>query len=269
MMDRVTALLREAAAIDVLPRYRRLSEDERFQKQGGEMVTAADHAVEARLRAGLADIHPGAAFVGEESAAEDPDSLAVLSRPGAVWVVDPVDGTHNFAHGKRHFCIMVALVEDGDTAAAWIHDPLDGWTAVAKRGAGAFIDGLPLRMSPAPDDVADWKGAVSTRYLPEPMRETARNGAARMAQSRTYFCAGHDYVAMLRGARHLALYYRTHPWDHAAGALLVCEAGGVARRFDGADYRPGEDGVSLLATADAPSWRRARDLLLTGAGDGI
>jgi fructose-1,6-bisphosphatase/inositol monophosphatase family enzyme len=267
MMDRVTALLLEAAAEDVLPRYRSLSDAERFEKQGGEIVTAADHAVEARLRAGLADIRPDAAFVGEESAAADPGSLAALSRPGAVWVVDPVDGTNNFANGRRHFCIMVALVEDGDTVAAWVHDPLDGWTASANRGAGAFIDAMPSRMPVPPDDVADWKGGVSTRFLPPAMRGPAKAGAARMAHSRSTFCAGHDYVAMLRGERQLALYYRTHPWDHAPGALLVSEAGGVVRRFDGSPYRPGTDGVSLLAAADKATWRRARDLLLAGDGD--
>lgn len=264
MMDRVSALLREAAEAEVLPRYRSLKSEERFEKAAGELVTAADHAVEVRLREALGDVRPDASFVGEESHEADPAQIEALTRGGAVWVVDPVDGTHNFAHGRRYFCIMAALVEDGDTVASWIHDPLGGWTARAKRGAGADIDGEALRIPPPPEARTSLRGAVSTRFLPDALKEPAKAGARRLAHSRSYFCAGHDYVALCKGLQHMAMYFRTYPWDHAAGALLVREAGGVAARFDGSAYRPGDVSESMLAAADTDTWRYAHDLLLPG-----
>ncbi|MEX2643973.1 MAG: inositol monophosphatase [Acetobacterales bacterium] len=263
-MDQVTALLREAAAAEIMPRYRSLKAEERFEKSTGEIVTAADHAVEARLREALRDVRPDAAFVGEETHEADPGQLAALTGDGAVWVVDPVDGTHNFAHGRRYFCVMVALVEAGDTVASWIHDPIGGWTARALKGEGADIDGEPLRIPPPPEDPALLRGAVSTRFLPETLKAPAKAGARRLAHNRSLFCAGHDYVALCRGLQHMALYFRTWPWDHAAGALLVQEAGGIAARFDGVPYRPADNTDSMLAAADTATWRYAHDLLLPG-----
>ena len=121
---RISRLLEEIAAEEVMPRFRALSDRDITRKAGGEIVTTADYAVEERLAAALAGLLPGARVVGEEATHREPALLELLDQPEPVWVIDPVDGTANFAQGKPAFAVMLALVRDRQTCAAWIHDPV-------------------------------------------------------------------------------------------------------------------------------------------------
>jgi fructose-1,6-bisphosphatase/inositol monophosphatase family enzyme len=103
-----------------------------------DVVTVADREAELFLGEGLTKILPEAALVGEEAAHADP---ALLDRLGDAlcWIVDPLDGTNNFAAGKPPFGVMVALAEAGETVAGWIYDPLSGRLCHAHRGEGAWL----------------------------------------------------------------------------------------------------------------------------------
>ena len=100
MLDQVGELIREVAATIVLPRFRHLSSDEIQQKAPGDLVTVADKESERALTSGLTALLPGSRVVGEESVAADPSLIERVGEGGAVWIVDPVDGTNNFAAGK-------------------------------------------------------------------------------------------------------------------------------------------------------------------------
>ena len=121
---RVGEIIRAVAAAEILPRYEKLERHEINEKHAGEIVTAADIASEAKLIAALTDLLPGSVVVGEEGFAADPTIIEHLSRDAAVWIIDPLDGTRNFAEGRPTFAVIIALVVRGETQAGWIYDPV-------------------------------------------------------------------------------------------------------------------------------------------------
>ena len=111
----------------------------------------ADVASERQISRRLRDLLPGSRVVGEEATAENPGLLDTFAQDdGWIWVIDPIDGTSNFASGKPVFALMVGLVRQGETTAAWILDPNGPRCATAERGAGAWLDGTPLALGPPP-----------------------------------------------------------------------------------------------------------------------
>ena len=244
LIDRVADLLKATAAEHVLPYYRTLAEDQIIEKSPGELVTIADREAEGRIARGLADLAPNARFVGEEACAADPSLLDRIGE-GDIWIVDPIDGTANFAAGRPPFAIMAALLRDGEILASWIYEPLSGRMAVAERGAGAWIDGIRIRTASAVPERL--RGVVSRFSMPEGAAEAAAAVEAGIGEALPNLrCAGDQYPRVATGEQDFALYWRTLVWDHAPGVLLLTEAGGVARRPDGAPYRPAEPGTGML-----------------------
>ena len=260
--ERVGALMMEAAERAILPRFRALAQHEIEEKSPGELVTIADREAEAILAAGLAPLLPGSRVIGEEACAADPRLIGTLGE-GIVWLVDPLDGTGNFAAGRPDFAVMVALLRDGVVQAGWMLDPLSGRLARAELGGGAWLGGRRLRATPhAPG--ARLRGSMG-RFMPEEMQsmlaERLRAGAEPLPG---LMAAGVEYPLIAAGARDFAFYWRTLAWDHAAGVLFVNEAGGKAARPDGSPYRPGEAGNGLLAAASPQRWEAAHRLLFDG-----
>ena len=141
--DAVSSLMRRVAAEVVMPSFRALTAEQIVEKHPGERVTVADRAAEERLADGLVCIRADARVVGEEGVAADPALLPGVEH-GAVWIVDPIDGTANYAAGQSPFAIMVALAEDGVVQAGWIFDPVQDRMLRAAAGGGAFVNGRPV-----------------------------------------------------------------------------------------------------------------------------
>ena len=158
-------MLRTAAATVVMPRFVALQPGEIEMKAANEPVTIADREAEAIIGRSLRSLLPHARVVGEEACAAEP-SLAHNLSDGMVWIIDPIDGTANFAAGRPPFAMMVALLQDGELTGSWILDPLSGRLAVAERGGGAWIDGERVRTSPDPVDLGNLHGIVSEAFLP-------------------------------------------------------------------------------------------------------
>jgi fructose-1,6-bisphosphatase/inositol monophosphatase family enzyme len=263
LTDEVADLLRRAAATAILPVFRRLDDTAVEEKAPGEVVTVADREAELIISAGLVRLLPGSTVVGEEAVAADPAVLDRLSGPGPVWLVDPVDGTANFAAGRRPFAVMVALMREGVTEASWILDPISDELAVARAAEGAYLDGTRAY---APDGVRPMsalRGAVMSRLLPPDLRARVQAGIGRIGEALPgNHCAGREYPDILRGVQDFVLFWRTLPWDHAPGVLLLEEAGGVARRFDGSPYDPTDGRSGLLVAANPDLWTSAHRALL-------
>lgn len=257
----VQTLLRTVAAEQILSRFRRLGDGDVVEKSAGEPVTVADREAERALADGLRRIDPGARFIGEEACATDPRLIERLGE-GRVWLVDPLDGTANFAAGRDPFAVMVALLENGVTLAAWVLDPLTDRVVSAGAGSGARVDGRPVpsKGDLPPDDLLD--GIVSSAFIPEPYRDLPEQLVDRIGRVRaTRRCAGHEYPLVALGACDFALYWRTLPWDHAAGALIVEEAGGAVLRLDGSRYRPTVGGSGILVARTKPIAQRLMEML--------
>ena len=260
-IDRITRLLEEAAAEEIVPRFRSLADGEGRRKQGGEVVTVADEATEARLSAALSDLMPGSTVVGEEAAARDPAVLERLSEDRPVWIIDPVDGTANFANGVSVFAVMLAFLREGEIKAAWIHDPLGARTGVAEVDEGAWMAGRRLAVAEA-RPLAEMQGTLhaSQHATPEMARQVQRR-RDRLQAIKSLRCAGAVYLRLASGEMHFSLFTKMAPWDHAPGNLIHREAGGVALMLDGRAYDAARPVKGLLMAPDEASWRVLHDTL--------
>jgi fructose-1,6-bisphosphatase/inositol monophosphatase family enzyme len=263
---RVSRLVRDVAEAVILPRFRTLETGQIREKRPGDLVTIADEESEQRLEAGLGELLPGANVVGEEAAEHDPGVMDALSRSTPCWVIDPVDGTHNFADGKACFAVIVALVVAGEVRAGWIHDPVADRTLYAASGQGAWLDGRRLAPDPV-RDVRKMRGSLGSglRKRIEGRREQGASGLPR--EIVRYRCVGREYMDLAEGKLQFARYSnRLKPWDHAAGVLACREAGMTAKLMrSGAEYVP-ETGIvrdNLLLAPDPESWQALADLLDT------
>lgn len=253
--EAVAVLMRDVAEAVVLPRFGKLDPRQVAEKSPGEIVTSVDCEAERRLHHGLAGLGLGARIVGEEAVAADP---ALLDRvgEGLVWLVDPLDGTANFAAGRAPFGMMVALVDEGLPIAGWLLDPLSGRLCHAARGLGALCDGRPVRArrSAGVTPIA----ALATQFMPRLQRAHIEADAARAFDLVPIpRCAAEHYPRLVLGQNDVALFQRILPWDHAAGVLFLNEAGGCARHWDGRPYRVGGEGIGLLAAAAPGLWELA------------
>jgi fructose-1,6-bisphosphatase/inositol monophosphatase family enzyme len=263
MLDRVTDLVREVAQTIVLPRWRHLSDADIQEKSPGDLVTVADQESERVLTERLTALLPGSVVVGEEAVAADPAVLERVGEQGAVWIVDPVDGTNNFAAGKSPFAVMVALLRDGEPAASWILDVPSDRMTIAEAGAGAYRDGVRLKTrSDAPEAVA-LTGSVSRNFLPPELRAEVDDNAGKFgAVTSGHHCAGYEYPAVATDEQQFAVFWRILPWDHVPGSLIVREAGGAALHLDGSLYRPADSERGLIVAANDDIWQTVRGTLL-------
>jgi fructose-1,6-bisphosphatase/inositol monophosphatase family enzyme len=269
LVSEIAALLRDAARAEIMPRFRRLAPDAVRAKTGPlDLVTEADEAAERVIAAGLAKLLPGCAVVGEEASSADARLMEALATAEAAFVVDPVDGTANFAAGVPLFGCMAALFLKGEVVAAWIHDPLGDDTAIGLRGEGAWVEDAEgrshgaLRVA-APVPLGRMVGAVSWGWMPEPLRSQVPARLPKLAASINYRCAAHEYRLVAGGHAHLLLYNKLMPWDHAPGVLLHAEAGGFSARFDGRPYDAARHrSGGLICAPDRAGWEEARAGLL-------
>ena len=251
LTDAIRALMRDAATRAILPRYQTLTADQIDAKAADDVVTVADKEAELILAEGLAKILPEAAIVGEEAAHADP---ALLERLGDTlcWIIDPIDGTNNFAKGQQPFGVMIALAEAGETIAGWIYDPLSGRLCHAHRGGGAWIGAE--RVTARPTGAKPPIAAISLVFMDQVKRAAVKQ---HIAPHYTLVdiprCAAEQYPRLVLGVNDLSIFERTLAWDHAAGVLFVNEAGGMAARPDGRAYRVDEAHLPGLIGAASPA----------------
>ncbi len=198
-----------------------------------DVVTEGDRECEALVRERLADLRPADAVLGEEGGADDGDP-----RPGQVrWIVDPIDGTVNYAHGLPWFAVSIGAEVDGRPLAGAVVEPVSGrvWSAAA--GHGAWLDGRVLRASelrrPGVAVVA-----TGLNYDPQRRRRQAAlvaRIASEVGDIRRQGCASLDLCSVAAGWVDGYYEHGLHHWDWAAGALIAEEAGAVVRRPDPAD----------------------------------
>ena len=174
------------------------------------------------------DMLPGSRVLGEEAASADPSLFDALQGEAPVWIVDPVDGTRNFANGGRYFCVMVGLVIGGEAVLGVIHDPLAnaGWGSRAA-GVETWPDGALRRLSVLPPGYEGDAGRAQLPLSAVPAQEETRARSDDAVDEHYRLgCAGHEYLRLLTGEAHFSMYVKCMPWDHVPGTMLHREAGG-------------------------------------------
>lgn len=267
-ITRLATILREAAQAEINPRFRHLDSGMVRQKSEAiDLVTEADEEAERHIKAAVAAEWPDALFIGEESVAADPALLERLKDTDFAIIVDPVDGTANFAAGLPLFATMASVVVNGETVAGIIYDPMgDDWV-LAEKGAGAWQrrpDGtqwqLQVATAPALEQMV---GHVSITYLPGDSKARVLSNLAKVRVAANYRVAGHDYRTFASGHSHFVAFNKLMPWDHLAGSLISEEAGGYVRRFDGSPYRPEHLSGGLIIATDPDTWQLLRREVFT------
>jgi fructose-1,6-bisphosphatase/inositol monophosphatase family enzyme len=264
---RLGEILSEAGRTEIMPRFGALAAGQVREKSSRfDVVTDADEAAERVISAALAAAYPGAVIVGEEATEKDRRLLDAVGTADLAFVVDPLDGTRNFASGLPLFGVMAAATVRGQVVLAAIHDPVGRSTALALRGEGAWLHGedgsrSDLRVAGAVP-VEEMDAIIGTNFLPEPQRSIVSGNLSKVAISSWLRCAAHEYRMAAGGHCHLLFYNRLMPWDHAPGWLLHREAGGHSAHFDGTPYLPAHLGGGLLCAPDESSWSLARTALL-------
>jgi fructose-1,6-bisphosphatase/inositol monophosphatase family enzyme len=254
---RCVDIVRAAAKSEILPRFRRLRpQDVRTKSAPDDLVTEADLAAEDVISTKLAQDFPDALIVGEEAVASDPTLLDRLPQAELAFVIDPVDGTWNFAAGLATFGVILAVVERGQTVMGLLYDPvLDDWV-MARKGQGAWFEGpghpAAHRLVLSGGGPVERATGLVTPFDFEPEQQ-ARLAAQLTAFDRVdgYRCSCHEYRMLVQGRFRFGLSGQTRVWDHAAGALALAEAGGYSRMLDGRPYAPSVTSGRLLVADDA------------------
>jgi len=261
-IDSVTDIITEIATRVILPRFKSLAVHEVMEKDAGDIVTIADLEAETLLEKRLTDLAPGTVVVGEEAVHEDAKILKRLDGDAPVWIVDPVDGTANFAAGNPTFGSVVAYLVGGEVLAGWIHMPVKETTIVAMKGEGARYNKEKVSVSSGVP-LEEMTGLLNFGYFEPQRRAKIQKLSQRFALIESQRCASHNYYSLALGKRDFSLYHRLWPWDHAAGVLIHKEAGGYSALLNGSPYRPTERSHGLLSAPDKQMWYDIRNYLLS------
>ncbi len=243
---KIEKIIRHVSATIVMPRFKNLLKSEIREKGPGDVVTIADEESEREFSKLLQEALPGSMVVGEEAVSKDRTIIKRFSGDHPVWIIDPVDGTHNFSHGSEKFGILISLVQNGQTLYGWAFDAPGNRMAVAQRGAGTFIDGKRVKVSCKATDMKQLVGRGSGRHI----------DASRFKEFILQRCSLHDYMDFITGVANFVVHMpKVTPWDHGATNLLAAEAGGhVAMNNVDTPYDPTLYGQAFLLVAPDKEW---------------
>lgn len=270
-IDVLDDIVASVAARVVLPRFGRLAAADISEKTSAyDVVTVADREAEKEITEAVLTLWPGTVIVGEESAGAE-DVMREQLGADQVVVIDPVDGTKNYACGLPLFAVMAGVLRRGKIVGGIIHDPLTGTSAVAEEGSGAWLRrpgerARRLRVA-APVPVGEMEAVVGRRIGDDPYALAIEANVAKFARHPWFRCGGHEYRLVASGEIHALCYQRLMPWDHVPGWLLHREAGGYSAHFDGTPYDAARMAGGLLCAPDESSWREIHSEVLSPSGE--
>lgn len=205
-----------------------------------DLVSEVDLAAEALILKLLHEARSEDAILAEEDTGEDLEKKeSLLCRDsGRVWCIDPLDGTTNFSHGLPHFCVSIALLNDGEPQVGVIHDPIRFWTFYASKGHGAWLNGKRLQVNeprtlekaliatgfPYDRHTSDHDNLNQTKVILKRCQGLRRAGSAAL-----------DLAYVAAGWLDAYWEYKLKPWDIAAGTLILQEAGGIISDINGSN----------------------------------
>ncbi|MDE1152142.1 MAG: inositol monophosphatase [Micavibrio sp.] len=259
-INKVAEIIREVSRTEVMPRFKNLATGDIREKNPGDFVTVADEASEKALSAALRAYLPGSEVVGEEAVSKDAKELDKLkSSANPIWVIDPIDGTYNFAHNRSFFGILVALVQNGVTLYGWVYDAPQDRMAIASKGKGATINGKKAEIRKTAEKLTDMTGmgGGGQAWHFEPV-----NGVIKeIINVRSSL---HDFLNFAAGEVDFVVHIsKVTPWDHSATVLLAQESGAYVQ-LAGEDipFTPDMHRACLLIAApDRKRWEMLQDAL--------
>jgi fructose-1,6-bisphosphatase/inositol monophosphatase family enzyme len=258
----IVRIIRDAARTCILPRFQRLAAADVSTKSGPtDLVTLADTEAEAQMTAALRALLPGAVVVGEEAIAADPTLRGQIAGADLAVIIDPVDGTWNFAKGLPLFGVILAVTVRGVPVMGVLYEPIrDDWIIAVAGGPAELVmaDGTRRVLQTSPEvKPGAMVGYVPLGLMPRKHREVMVLQFPDFGRITSLRCACHEYRMVAQGHAVFTLSGPTpHAWDHAAGVLCVQAAGGVARMLDGSAYDAGVTKGYVLAAGSEAAWEK-------------
>ncbi|MBT3556858.1 MAG: inositol monophosphatase [Rhodospirillales bacterium] len=267
--DNVSHIIRRVARDIIMPAFQALSDHQVYEKRPGEVVTEIDLAAEKQLIQQLTDLVPGSQALGEESFEDDPSLIELLSAPGPVWVIDPLDGTKNYTKCNPHFAIIISFRLNCITQAAWIYDPVRDVMISAQLGQGVWGNDKRLEAQGADKSLGHLRGSLGTSLSKRHQALVTAHQSDLPTLNARLRCCGQEYMALAQGEIQFLQYgIRLKPWDHSAGVLIATEAGYHAAFLEDESHydaallsSQGMPEGYLMMAPDYQSWLSLRDLL--------
>lgn len=227
--DALLPALRSAGREELLPRFDgQLAVTE---KADGSLVTSADHAVDRRLRDALGRLFPEIPVLSEEQSRDA--QQAALEGNGRCWLLDPLDGTTNFAGGMPFFAISLALIDTDGVACGATYDPIRDELFSVARGSGLWLNGkVPAGPSPEEANLSRCTALVDYKRLPHRLALALVTEPPFRSQRNLGACAL-EWAWLAAGRADLYLHGGQALWDSAAGTLMLAESGGRDSTLDG------------------------------------
>ncbi|MFM2484609.1 inositol monophosphatase family protein [Celerinatantimonas yamalensis] len=259
-LQQLMELIQGVAQPHVLQHYRMLrTQDIQTKTSATDLVTIVDQRIEQQLTEQLQRYYPQALIIGEEAISRDPYRLDALKHASLAFIIDPIDGTWNFANQLSVFGVIVAVVCHGACEHALLYDPLQNDWQLATRGKGAFYQNAqgekrPLTVSDRAN-LAQMSGFVSLFSFNQAMQLHLAPQLAGFARLMAFGCSFFEYRLLAGGQADFLIARDPKVWDHAAGLLLLQEAGGYSAFSDGEPYYPTRNRGLLLCANSAASWQ--------------
>lgn len=228
MIEQLISITRKIAQEELLPRYTQVS---REFKQDGSVITEADLQMQTRLEQALKEQWPEYLLLGEEMTEAEQQDLLCSDAPG-LWIVDPLDGTSNFASGVPFFSASIALMKNQQIEVGLVYDPLRDEMFYAEKSKGAFLDGRPLKAEKTGLKLKQTLALVDFKRL-EPKLATNLATKIPYGSQRSFGSVCLDWCWIAAGRGHVYLHGKQKMWDYAAGMLILHEAGGHSMNLQG------------------------------------
>ncbi len=251
-LNQIKTIVMTCAREELTPRFRRVGHD---FKQDGSLITEADLATQLRIQSALYASWPEIAFLGEEMAASEQQAL-MHSHTSGLWVLDPLDGTSNFASGIGHFAVSLAYIESGEIRLGVVYDPERDECFTARKGEGAWLNDKPLTLPQRGALVKPQIAIVDLKRLPEALAIRLATQPPFSSQ-RSFGSVALDWCWMAAGRAHVYLHGKQNLWDYAAGWLVFNEVGGHSCTLQGEPvFNNRLEARSALAALDGNLFRQ-------------
>jgi myo-inositol-1(or 4)-monophosphatase len=258
ILGKLEQLIPDLARQHILQRFNQISYS---FKQDGSVVTEADTAMQQAVVDALARHWPQYQLLGEEMTVVEQQAMLDTNDAG-LWVLDPLDGTSNYASGIPIFSTSIALVSQGEVQLGLIYDPVRNECFSAIKGQGAWLNRQPLKLQDTRTTLDHCIAQVDLKRLPESM---AVKIAAQhpFASQRNFGSGALDWCWLAAGRSQLYVHGGQNLWDYLAGQLILREAGGFAQSFDHAVvYRRSLRPRSVVAAVNEPLFIAWSEFLL-------
>lgn len=223
-------------------------------KKDGSLVTEADSSMQQKIIQVLGEKFSNIRLLGEEMSPGQQQAL--LDEGGPLWCLDPLDGTTNFAAGMPIFSVSLALIENGMPVLGLVYDPIRGECFTAARGQGAWLNGMPLSVTPWGNGMDNAVAVVDFKRLKPGLAAKLVSDPPYRSQRNLGTCAL-EWAWLAAGRFQLYLHGGQKLWDHAAGVLIATEAGAYVKTMTGSEVRANNlTPCPVLAATDKGLWQQ-------------